>query len=261
MEVAAGTPGERRRARLQFRRQLLNRFQRNHPDSGKESKPFPFPLLACKCLMFCGYIVSTERSYKIPNLGSSRARCSPHQVSDRREAPSPRLAAGCPRSPGLSRVRRAGKDLERRGAGQGPGPGRAAAPIAAPGAGRGGGGTAAPASAVCAGRALPSLAASGRGAAGAAPPAPPLAPPRVARRPPAQPGRSARPGRANPHTPRAALSVDPRPQGQPHLRPSGSETLGPSAPRPSGRGPNWPGTDWKVSTGKFLFYFWGGVTK
>lgn len=237
-ETATGTPGERPRARLRFRRQFLNRFQRNRPDSGKERKPFP--LFARKCLMFCGYIVSTEKSYKLPNLGSSRARCSPHQVSDRREAPSPRLAAGRPRSPGVSPVRGAAKDREGRGAGQGPG--QAAAPIAAPGAGRGGGGTAAPASEVCAGRALPSPAASGPGAAGAAPPAPPLAPPRVACRPPRSP-REVRTARtresADPHAPRSPRSrrttrLPPAPQ---HAAAAlGSPASGRWAPRPSVRG-------------------------
>lgn len=52
-------------------------------------------------------------------LGTSpRARCSPHQVPDRREAPSPRLAAGRPRCLGLSRVSGAGRDEEGRGQGQ-----------------------------------------------------------------------------------------------------------------------------------------------
>lgn len=52
-------------------------------------------------------------------LGTSpRARCSPHQVPDRREAPSPRSAAGRPRCLGISRVSGAGRDEEGLGQGQ-----------------------------------------------------------------------------------------------------------------------------------------------
>lgn len=80
---------------------------------------------------------------------SSRARCSPRQVPDRREAPNPRLAAGRPRSLVGARGWKG-----RRRAGAGPGPGTA--PIAAPAAGRGRGWTAAPASAVCTGVRCPS---------------------------------------------------------------------------------------------------------
>ena len=102
--------------------------------------PFSLFTLEFKCLMFCGYIVSTERSCKLPNLGSSRARCSPHQVPDRRGAPSPRPAAGRPRCPGISRVRGAGRDGEGRGQHRrAPRP----SPSQEPGGGRGGGGTAA----------------------------------------------------------------------------------------------------------------------
>lgn len=101
--------------------------------------PFPHFTLEFKCLMLCGYIVSTERSCKLPNLGSSRARCSPHQVPDRRGAPTPRPAAGRPRRPGLSRVRGAGRDGEGRGQHRrAPRP----SPSQEPGGGRGGGGTA-----------------------------------------------------------------------------------------------------------------------
>lgn len=85
-----------------------------------ERKPFPLPLFhfGMNCLTFCGHIVSTGRSCKIPNSGSSRARRSPHQVPGRREAPSPRLAAGRPRSPGLSRVRGAARAGAGRGGGR-----------------------------------------------------------------------------------------------------------------------------------------------
>lgn len=158
---------------------------------GENALP-PFPLFTSefKGLTFCGYILPTERSYKLPPTGSSRARCSPHQVLDRRGAPGPRLAAERRRCPGLSPVRGAGRDGEgREQYRRAPRP----SPRWEPGGGRGGGGTAAPGSAVCAGRRVPQ-GPPGPGSGGAAPPAPPLAPPRALRRTP----RSAAPGRADP---------------------------------------------------------------
>lgn len=152
----------------------------------------PFPLFTSefKSLPFCGHILPTERSYKLPTMGSSRARRSPHQVLDRRGAPGPRLAAERRRCPGLSRVRGAGRDGEgREQYRRAPRP----SPRWEPGGGRGGGGTAAPGSAVCAGRRVPQ-GPPGPGSGGAAPPAPPLAPPCALRRTP----RSAAPGRADP---------------------------------------------------------------
>ena len=94
------------------------------------------------------------------------------------------------RCPGLSRVRGAGRDGEgREQYRRAPRP----SPRWEPGGGRGGGGTAAPGSAVSAGRRVPQ-GTPGPGSGGAAPPAPLLAPPRALRRTP----RSAAPGCAAP---------------------------------------------------------------
>ncbi|CAI9175728.1 unnamed protein product [Rangifer tarandus platyrhynchus] len=135
---------------------------------GENALP-PFPLFTSefKCLTFCGHILPTERSYKLPTMGSSRARCSPHQVPDRRGAPGPRLAAESRRCPGLSRVRGAGRDGEGREQYR-----RAPRPSQRweLGGGRGGGGTAAPGSTVGAGRRVP------QGPPGLAPAGPRLPP-------------------------------------------------------------------------------------
>ena len=93
----------------------------------------PFPLFTSefKSLPFCGHILPTERSYKLPTMGSSRARRSPHQVLDRRGAPGPRLGGRTPAVPGSLAGSRGRKG--RGGAGAVP---QGAAPITALGAGR-----------------------------------------------------------------------------------------------------------------------------